>query len=98
MTNLTIDQMEKIAERWNNATPDQIMAIAQKMAEERPDLLAVVADPTDRARGLIQLEMNNPDRNIDYIRGVVDGLWFAQLITDDERKTYHNQLNELSTD
>ena len=87
--------MEQVGDFLRNATPDQVMKLAQRMANEKPDLMGLmvgIPDKQERARKLVQLEFNQNEPNEDYIHGLVDGLWFGELLTSDERDEFKSKL------
>lgn len=87
--------MERVGDFLRNATPDQMMELAQRMANEKPDLMSLmvgIPDKCERARKLVQLEFNQNEPNEDYIHGLVDGLWFGELLTSDERDEFKSKL------
>ena len=87
--------MEQVGDFLRNATPDQMIELAQRMANEKPDLMGLmvgIPDKQERARKLVQLKFNQNEPNEDYINGLVDGLWFGELLTSDERDEFKSKL------
>ena len=87
--------MEQVGDFLRNASPDQMMELAQRMANEKPDLMSLmvgIPDKQERARKLVQLKFNQNEPNEDYINGLVDGLWFGELLTSDERDEFKSKL------
>lgn len=87
--------MEQVGDFLRNATPDQMMELAQRMANEKPELMGLmigIPDKQERARKLVQLKFNQNEPNEDYIHGLVDGLWFGELLTSDERDEFKSKL------
>lgn len=87
--------IEQVGDFLRNATPDHIMGLAQRMANEKPDLMGLmvgIPDKCERARKLVQFEFNQDKPNEDYIHGLVDGLWFGELLTSDERDEFKSKL------
>lgn len=92
---MDIKTMEQVGDFLRSATPDHIMELAQRMANEKPDLMGLmvgIPDKQERAKKLIQFEFNQNEPNEDYIHGLVDGLWFGELLTSDERDEFKSKL------
>lgn len=92
---MDIKTMEKVGDFLKNASSDELMRLAEKMATDKPELMSLMVDIPDkpeRTRKLVQLELSHSEPNEDYIKGLVDGLWFGELLTDDERDEFKSKL------
>ena len=92
---MDIKTMEKVGDFLKNASSDELMRLAEKMVADKPELMSLmvdIPDKPDRARKLVQLELSHSEPNEEYINGLVDGLWFGELLTSDERDEFKSKL------
>ena len=92
---MDIKTMEKVGDFLKNASTDELMRLAEKMATDKPELMSLmvnIPDKHERAKNLVRLELMQSKPNQEYIEGLIDGLWFGDLLTDTERDDFKSQL------
>ena len=92
---MDIEKMERVGNFLKNASPDELIRLAEKMAKDKPELASMmvgIPDKPDRAKSLVKLELMQPKPNEEYVKGLIDGLWFGGLLTDTESDEFKAQL------